>query len=180
MSTRNKTSTLLAVIAAIVLVGAIGVWLAFRGDSSEPVRSVGGVSVDGETSEYVHEKTGLSFAYGDDYSVRLVTEQGIDSVVVQSEEDASRGLQVSILPFDEDPSTLTFERIQTDIPDIDIEKPQAGTLPFGSLALSFETGEGTFRTREVWFVREGYLYQISAPIASSGLVEGLIAVMEFR
>lgn len=180
MAKRNKTSTFSAVIVALVIAGVGVAWLLLSGVPIDPSESVGTSSREGRPTEYVYEKTGLSFAHGTDYSVRVATEQGIDSIVVQSQDDASVGLQVSVLSFDESPSSLTFERIQKDIPDIVISKPQAGALPFGSNALSFEAGEGALRTREVWFVRGGYLYQISAPIASSGLVEGLIAVMKFK
>jgi len=176
MNTRNKTSTIIAAASAIIL-AAFGLWwVAGREDSSVST----GDAARGSLVEYSHEGTGMSFSHDAGYSSRLMNDQGVDIVVVQSKDDASKGLQISLIPFDEDASSLTFERITAELPDLVVDKPQTGTLPFGSQALSFETGEEAFRTREVWFVREGYLYQMSAPIASSPLIESVIASMRFK
>lgn len=173
---RNKKSTVSAVIVALVILGALVASL-FVGEKTASKEAGSSTS---EIRSFEYDKTGLAFSYGSDYSVRLVPDQGIDTIVVQSKMDASSGLQIAVLPYDDDPSTLTFQKIMADIPDMKVERPQVGTLPFGSQALSFETGDGALRTREVWFARDGHVYQMSAPIGSSGLIESTIASMEFE
>jgi hypothetical protein len=175
---RKRTSTIIAGIVAIIL-ACIFIWQ-MSGIDPRTLPAGDGLESRSSAEGYSYEKTGLSFSHEKGYSVRLMSEQGIDVIVLQSKSDASRGLQISVLPFDGDPSELSFQKIQADIPDMVIGKTQAGVLPFGSDALSFESGEGSLRTREVWFIKSGYLYQMSAPILSSNLIEPLIGTMKFK
>ena len=175
---RNKKSTVSAVIVALVVLAALDAYL-FVGQGTAS-REASGTEARKESKAFEYRKTGLSFSHDSEHTVRVVSDQGIDTIVVQSESDTSKGLQISVLPYEDDPSTLTFQKIMSDIPDMKVERPQVGTLPFGSQALSFETGDGALRTREVWFARAGYVYQMSAPIGSSGLIESTIASMSFE
>lgn len=174
----KKASTIAALITALVIGATFIAWV--TRDTSSVIVSGAGVATSQASGEYSYDKTGLSFSRMQGYSIRLSADQGIDTIIIQSDADASQGLQISVLPFDESPESLTFDKIKKDLPDLNIGKPQTGVLPFGSNALSFETGKGDFRTREVWFVHKAHLYQMSAPVASSGLIEPLIGTMEFK
>jgi len=175
---RHRTSTIIAVSLAVIL-AVLVIW---RMSGSDPRTFVSGDDAGARVSAstFSYEKTNLSFSYEKGYSARLMEDQDVDIIVIQSKSDASKGIQISVLPFDGEPSELSFQKIQADIPDMVIGKPQAGVLPFGSDALSFEAGDGSLKTREVWFVRAGYLYQMSAPVSSGGLIEPLIGTMTFE
>lgn len=75
------------------------------------------------------------------------------------EKNNREGFQVVVRPFGEE-GPLTHERILLDL-DIDISNPKI--LMIGGIqAPAFNSTDETFgRTFEVWFIREGKLYQIT-------------------
>jgi len=99
------------------------------------------------------------------------TEKG-DLVMV----NAAQGIfQIYITAYDEDPPTLSVERIIKDIPELQIKDSKLITVTTGLEGLSFiSENESGKETREIWFVNRGFLYQISALIESELFLEETI------
>lgn len=71
------------------------------------------------------------------------------------------GFQIFILPFDEE-GPMTAQRIHNDLPDLPIAN-EKNVLIDGVTAMVFESEDHDIGpTIEVWFVRKGFLYQITA------------------
>lgn len=118
-------------------------------------------------NRYKNNKYGFSFSHPKEYNASEFTEGGADVVLVKDE--TGDGFQISIAPFDESGS-ITKERILKDIPDMAISGDENivvggfdGLTASGEKALSFISQDDLGgKTREIWFARGGYLYQIKA------------------
>lgn len=175
---KNKT-TLFAVLAALViLAAAYGIMYVVGLEETKSAEDTSEEVTD--TQYYVYERTGFRLALVAGFSARLADGDATDIVIVENDKDASVGYQVAITPWDEPADALSFARIQTDLPDLEISRPQAGALPIGVLALSFQVDQGGEETREIWFVHKGYLYQISAPVDAGKFLEDALEDMSFR
>lgn len=110
---------------------------------------------------YDHEEPFFAFAYPKELAVTELTEANGNEVVVL-EGGERQGFQVRFFPFDEE-GPLTVERIRTDIPDIVIDDPQAGLITAAQLpAILFWSQDSVLgKTRELWFIHEGYFYQLT-------------------
>ena len=84
--------------------------------------------------------------------------------------------------FDE-PGPITPLRIEKDIPDIVIESPQEvliGKDKKIQALIFFSKNESLGRTREVWFVRNGNLYQLTAYADLDGLIGPVLETLKFK
>lgn len=81
-------------------------------------------------------------------------DDGGHNVLIQ---DKAFGMQVYITPFDEN-IILTKERIQKDVPDLEMENPITITIN-GIAGVAFVSADGGQKYRQVWFVNKGHLYQ---------------------
>ncbi|TSC62829.1 MAG: hypothetical protein G01um101448_351 [Parcubacteria group bacterium Gr01-1014_48] len=134
--------------------------------SSEPerVENTSSGSYDfGESIRYVNTAYGFSFDKPTSMDVSSFTEDMGETILIQ-EAKGSAGFQIFILPWDEQEYTvMTVERIREDLPDFTIREPQEVVLADGTHALLFWSEEKSVgRTREVWIIKNEYLYQISA------------------
>ena len=130
----------------------------WQSEDQDPSRTGASAGFDA----YVHPELPFSFGYpkGMTYS-EFKDETGAEILLFQGGGDA---FQVSIRLFDE-PGPLTVARIRHDIPDLYIEEPQIALIGPGkevSAFIFFSQDSAAGKTREVWYVHGGYLYQISA------------------
>ena len=106
-------------------------------------------------------------------TVDTFSEPNDSATLVFREEDKNKpekerlGFQIFITPFGEE-ETITPERIQKDLPFAVVEDPQQVIInPEASAeeeiqALLFWSNDPDIgRTREVWFTKNGYLYEIT-------------------
>ena len=144
----------------------------------------------------IYEDTdyGFSFFYPENFSIgAFADEEGTKTILVQNAEK-NTGVQIFISAFDEN-ITLTPERIKKDVPDIamsDVKSISVGQEQRSDLgvpalrsdldanAVSFNSNNSTGQSREVWFVYKSNLYQISAPIAASGILDTIITIWHFN
>ena len=135
----------------------------------------------------------FSFKYPQDFSVGAFSDaENTKTILVQNAEKTA-GIQIFISAFDED-IALTAERIKKDVPDIamsdvkniSIGQEQRSDLSVPALrsdlvtAVSFNSNNSTGKSREVWFVYKSDLYQMSAPIAASGILDTIITIWHFN
>ncbi len=122
----------------------------------------------GGSGSYTDSVYGFSFSYTPGHTVGRF-EQGEGDVVLVQSPDKSAGFQVYVVPFDE-AGPLTAGRIAKDLPDMPMQNVQE--ISFGPSkeesiqAVRFTSGQ----SREVWFIHEQVLYQISADISQDDAV----------
>lgn len=143
--------------------GALGT-LSGTLDERQPV-----LDVEEEKNElkntYKNSQYGFSFQYPDEFKIAEFTEGDFGDIVLAqgpSENSVQAGFQIFITPFDEPAGPITKERILQDEPSMIVENGQLIQLPSGIQAFAFlSKNQSLGNTLEVWFVRDGYLYQIS-------------------
>ena len=112
---------------------------------------------------YVHLNLPFSFGYPNGMTVTALDGENGDQIILIQGQESGDEFQISIRPFDE-PGPLTPERIKRDLPSLYIEEPQQALIgPEKDIpALIFLSQDPVIgKTREVWFVHGGYLYQLS-------------------
>jgi hypothetical protein len=184
--TKSKHNTIFILTTLAVLVIAGGVWFMFfsENDSADggPVAIKQGFQLPGNPlvmapereeqskttlteykagrrTTYSHQRLGFSFDMPEGFSIGE-----FDNPVDESEtvlvQKGDVGFQLVITPFDED-VILTEEVIRGDLPDIVIEQPIQIQVN-NAIALAFiSESESLGKTREVWWIYRGHLYQIS-------------------
>lgn len=134
--------------------------------------------------KYTHSLLGFSFEYPAQFSISSFGSAYDDTgetVLLQGGKE-EKGLQVLITPFDEDVA-LTEERIHRDIPDLvmfDVATQTLGNEKKTVQAVVF-TSTNSFmgKSVEAWFVRNGQLYQLSAPAAAQDVFTKALDSWEF-
>ncbi len=72
-----------------------------------------------------------------------------------------RGFQILVFPYKED--YVTEERFRMDIPSGSMENPQNILIDGVPGTIFYSTDATLGETREVWFIHNGFLYEITAP-----------------
>ena len=113
----------------------------------------------GKKEIYRHNSPEFSFEYPEGFGVGNFNQEadGSQTVLLQK---GNVGFQLTITPFDED-IVLTEARIKEDAPDMAIE--QAIQIKIGEAqgVVFLSEDESLGKTREIWWVYNGYLYQIT-------------------
>ena len=121
--------------------------------------------VDEKTNAFIHKQYGFSLDYPSNMKASNFKEGDGEQIIFQG----SNGdwFQMYITPWDEE-GDITSARIKKDLPDILIKDPQnviigpkqkEGVGPHALIFWSYDSGLGD--TREVWFVQNGNLYQVT-------------------
>jgi hypothetical protein len=174
----------LLVIAFVLVVGAIGLyvaWTSTSGISSQvPTEVSGEIVASSSVSEsaisaevisgsaprapgydvlYKNDRFGFSFYHTAQGKVSEYDEgQGAMTVVLENDTGV-RGLQVFIVPYTE--STISEDRFRADVPSGVRENVEDAKLD-GVRAVTFTSRDQFLGdTREIWVIRNGYLYEIT-------------------
>lgn len=139
------------------------------------------VSTDiNEYQTYTNSTYNFSFKYPEGFTVANFQEGEYGETILVRKKEGKESLQIFISPFDE-PSPLTKERILEDLPDMLVENAQQRLLKNGAVGLIFFSQESSLgRTREVWFVHNGYLYQVSTYAELDSWLAGILATWRFH
>lgn len=136
--------------------------------------------VSKETSpRYTHENPNFSFNYPESFAVSNFPENNGEIVLVQRAEDKV-GLQIFITAFDEPASALTASRVTSEIPGIQIQ--DAREILFGDerVGITFINTTNAEPTREVWFVKNGHLFQVTATATFQSALEKIMSTFQFE
>ena len=123
---------------------------------------------------------GFSFQYPPDFNITEVDENNGGNTIL-AEGTNKKSFQIFIAPFDEQGS-ITPERIKKDLPGVAIENPQNVLIAGKTITalLFFGKGENLTRTREIWFVKNGNLYQVTAYDNMDSVVGPLLESLRFE
>jgi|SRR3989344_3252966 len=162
-------------ILIIVILATVGFAIVkFTGEGEQSMESlvVGDVilgevkKVDADTNTFVHKGYGFSLNFPSNM-VASNFREGEGEMINFQDNQNDDWFQVYITPWDEEEG-ISVERIKQDLPDISITAPQQvvigprqqeGVGPVALIFFSQDSGLGD--TREVWFIAEGNLYQIT-------------------
>lgn len=180
--------TVLAVVLALTLaLGAAGVYLKTRQSWEAP-------EVDATTSssgaqkapvrippagflEYHHDLARYSLFYPDYLEVKEAAETG--GIFTTSFQNVERvaGFQIYVQPYTQ--QTITDERFHSDIPS-GIRKNVAKATIGGVEAVVFESSDPALGpTFEVWFIKYGYLYEVTTLLEHKASLLEVLKTLEF-
>jgi hypothetical protein len=181
-------------IACIVVIALIlGGWFLFRGGG---LVDVGGISprfvgaVATVESNYVVPELDNNYR-NDEYKFSLRMPEGFTAAELPEDENGGKaitfqdsqgnGIQVYVLPFSGDTQTLTADMIRRDIPDMQVESVQEVEIG-NNRGVAFLSDNEAYggKSREVWFIFRGNLYQISTYAHLDNLLQTMIATWKFN
>jgi len=190
---RNKTFIIVAV-AVIIIVAGIFIFLNNKKSVTEPgteldsennpaieqTYTVTASKEDSKNNIYTDSQYKFSFQYPKDFTATKFREGEDGDTILIQQKDGKGGFQVFIAPFDE-PGPITKERIVQDLPDMKIESAENRVLKNGVPALIFFSEETSLgKTREIWFINNGYLYQVTTTKDLDSLVAQIVAMWRFE
>ena len=130
---------------------------------------------------YAHPTLPFAFAHPKDLKPNAF-EDGESEVVLLQGQDPNQEIQIIARPFDE-PGPITVERIHRDIPKMVVDEPQTALVTDKKIpALLFWSSGGASlgKTRELWFVSDGYLYQVTARAEMDDVLAKMMETWRFE
>lgn len=134
---------------------------------------------DEKNNLYTDSQYGFSFQYPKSFTATKFKEGEDGDTILVQQKDGKNGFQIFISWFDEE-GPMTKERILQDLPDMKITNAENRVLKNGIPAFLFFSEEASLgETREIWFIKDGYLYQITATKEIDSLVAQIVATWKF-
>jgi hypothetical protein len=193
MISKNQKIYLAAAVVILIALGA-GAALYYKNNKGGPADSL---DTTGLTQEQIQENKQIldnplketetyrnpdplySFQYPKGMNVGSFDEGEDGHTVLLQRPGAKLGFQIYTSSFDED-ITLTADRIKNDLPDTKVEQPETWNVG-GLQAVAFISENASFgKTREVWFVYNKNLYQITAYAELSNFLKQILSTWKFQ
>lgn len=130
---------------------------------------------------YYNPELGISFNYPEGFNISGFKEGEAGYTILAQKPNSKDSFQIFASDFDE-PGPITPERINQDLPDMKIESPMAvliGSDKKTNALIFFSKNESLGRTREVWFVKNGKLYQLTTYADKDSLVGPILDTLRF-
>lgn len=141
------------------------------------------IDKSGLTEEYINYDFGFSFKYPKGFNVSELDDDSGHTVLVQSYEvEPRKGFQIYISEFDE-PEPLTAERILQDLPPSEVIDPKGVLIGEGkaiNAVIFLSTSPSFGKTREIWFAREGFLYQVTTYEGQDNFIGPILETFRFE
>jgi len=157
-------------------------------EATEPIPEVvPGVveKVNATTNTFTHKGYGFTLNYPSGMTTSNFREGSGEQIVFQNTKNGD-WFQVYVTPWDET-GDITATRIKQDLPDLLISSPQKAIIgpqqkqgigPHALIFLSNEKGLGD--TREVWFVANGNLYQVTTYKRLDAMLGQVLSTLTFK
>lgn len=174
-----RTYVIVAVILAILF--AVWAYVVSERPALQP-SEISGAPYTGAPLEanYENKTFGFSLRMPDGFSASELPadDTGASTVILQNQ--SGEGIQIRISPF-EDIRVLTADMIRGNIPDMNISEEAPVTVGSEYTGVAFISDNEAFEgsSREVWFVYEGNLYQISTYQRLDTLLKAMFATWKF-
>jgi hypothetical protein len=167
-------SVIVGVFVLVVFVVVIYIFIKPKTDSPQTAQALAKQdsfdSAETLSKTYSNETYGFSLPVPNDIKQTDLDDDNGETTLLQSPDYE---MQIKISAFDEDIS-LNLARIKKDIPDMQLENPQEIKTD-STASVTFISGEGNQKNREIWFVHGGYLYQILSPAVHDSITEEMMA-----
>lgn len=111
------------------------------------------------SKEYRSEAYHFSLFYPDTLSVKEYKEAGGAQTITFSNNQGEYSFQIFVLPFKE--SQVTEKRFKMDIPSGVLKEPVDVIIDGIRATTFFSTNAIMGDTREVWFIKNGFLYEVT-------------------
>ncbi len=135
-----------------------------------------GRMVPAGAKEYRNNPYHFSILYPESMDTTDFAEAG-GARTVTFEDGEGHSLQIYVTPYAE--KTITPERLRRDIPS-EVVGPQTPLAVGGVQATAFNSSHPLVGdTREIWFIRGGYLYEATTLRAEAPLLEDVLKTWEF-
>lgn len=103
----------------------------------------------------------FSLLVPEELSLREYSEGNTSTFVFEDRShDSTRGFQIFIVPYEG--SEISTERFKMDIPSGVVAEPQDIMIDGVRGSMFFSTNAVLGETREVWFIKNGFLYEVTA------------------
>lgn len=161
----DKKMKIVLILIVFIIIGGFYLWNKNQTKQFDSSTQTDAVILGLTHKKFTHPYIKFSLEYPKELEIERFEEKNNAETIVFSNnseiEDEKLGFQIFISEFGED-ETLTEERILEDLPFAIIEESIEIVLGDGTTALLFwsETPE-IGRTREVWFVNSGNLYEVT-------------------
>ena len=175
-------------VGIVLLIGGMGVWYVSQQASHADVvvsrsRDVQGTSTTPSASlagsnTFTDDSLGFSFAIPSGFHAQKTLDDSGETVLVQSS-DAAHGFQVYITPFTDPASSVTKARIQSEA-KLTVADDSSVTVAGVAQGLQFDSTADTPPTRQVWFVYNGYLYQVEVRASEVDLLQTILGSWTFK
>lgn len=130
-------------------------------------------------SLYTSPKYAFSLTYPRELIVNEFDEGNDSATIVFQEPSVQRGFQIFVTPYGD--TQVTEERLRKDIRSGDIREPVEIVIGKESYPaftfLTYNTILG--ESREVWFIRNGYLYQVTTYIEHDAELATILSTLSF-
>lgn len=124
-----------------------------------PDTEPGSVRTIEKTKMYENTSRGFSLKFPENLSVKEYDEgDGTKTIVFENAENKN-SFQIFFTPYLGD--TITKSRILKDVPSGQFTSPVEVVLGDGTHALAFVSTQTVGKMREVWFIRDGFLYEVT-------------------
>lgn len=130
------------------------------------------------TEKYQNTQFGFRFLYPAGFQIDLFDYLG-DTAITVADTDTGLGFQIYLSVYDDLSETFTFDKIRSDAPEIEISEPTEVDLGRGVKGLVFASTDQGKKTRELWFVYKGQLYQITSPLRFDDTLKRIVSTWEF-
>ncbi|MBY0294045.1 hypothetical protein K2Q08_01785, partial [Patescibacteria group bacterium] len=182
----KKTYIFLGLLVTLVSLAGGVWWLAsigrmpFTAPALQELPTQAHLPVPPLSETYRNERFHLSFNYPATYTVREVGSGLETSILVENTSD-NKGIQIFITPYKDTDTTITVERIESEVPDIEVTDPQPILLGTAGEGLAFRSNNEDFGgdSREAWFIIAGNLYQISTYAEYDEVLKAIFATWSF-
>ncbi len=194
MSKRTNSYFRHVILAVLLLVVALVVYFFFERDidgrilekfgpeTQAPTTHRQVIVIDDQHQQFIHPRYGFSVVVPKDLEIIRVDEgEGTETVVfTPTAEDAAAVMQVFVTPYL--PSEITEERLRKDVPGGEIKDITEVLIGAGSdiRAVRFSSQHpGLGEAREVWFLRNGYLFEVTTRMANDAWLATVLKTWQF-
>jgi hypothetical protein len=184
----DMKKTFIIIIVIVILGGVLYLSKGFFADKEDVLDNSGATAeAIAEIASYNYSETftsmgkDFSFKYPASFTVQVVPQDSGEVILVQDIK-TSIGAQIVITPFEGGDIDITPELIRESVPDMEVSDPQEVLIGVNRKGLAFKSDNESFggKSRDVWFVYKGKLYQITTYEELDEFLKGVFSTWSFH
>jgi len=144
---------------------------------SEVTKSKTGREVPSGFKEYKTNRFKFSILYPEDLNLKEIGEKGVGATFTFTHPKEERGFQIFVVPYTE--AQVSEEQFKKDLPS-GIRADLQNITVDGAVGASFHSTDMKLgETFEIWFVKNGFLYEVTTLKALSGWLQEIMKTWLF-